>query len=605
MKKVKDAWTGNLTPKGYMVMKWSVGFGQFKIEKVCRTAFLNCYDLSHATVDRCCTSIKNGSMVYINNFYNDKTNSVLSKTEDSIKQNALIKYMRIHNFTMSVEQIAACKIPNNEVNLNAYGWMFHYFNLVGDIQPNKQDEIHLEPCTVTSVYLEYLNDLTLQYNHNGLITALTAEEKQSKTSYPHLSFTAFANFWNQYFPHVSIREFKAVSGKCNVCGKLSDLRKTAMSRLMKQEITTLHAFHRSAYMNERMAYAKRKFDALNYSSIYLSVITDGMAQAHCELPYGANLAQFSSKFGQHIQGVLLHGRGILIYRTFNTISNCANLQIHTMLLTLQHVKNTENQIPGVFYYQIDGGSENTAKAVIALCEYLVSKRLVIKIVLTRLMVGHTHEDIDGKFGTVWTYTREKSILTPDAYKRALYKCLKKKDSNDYVCVVDLIAIPDYKSFFEPCIDPKFERYCKEDQTQRQFIFEACDISDNFPLGVRTMYRAYAANNVIEIIDDPNEDVKLRAVCVEVSSFPTAESSGSIVDGMYILQKIPAAELFPFEFAKPAKNETNLRQPIIKTMNAVERYLGVNSRQKKDEWLDFIEMFPEGNENVHEYIKRLQ
>jgi len=158
-------------------------------------------------------------------------------------------------------------------------------------------------------------------------------------------------------------------------------------------------------MNERMEYSKRKFDSLSYSLSYLSIITDGMAQSHCELPYGTNLVQFSNKFGQHTQGVLLHGRGILIYRTFNTIPNCANVQIHTMLLTLQHVKKTEGRIPLVFYYQIDGGSENTARAVIAVCEYLISKKVVIKIVLTRLMLGHTHEDIDGKFGTIWTYTR--------------------------------------------------------------------------------------------------------------------------------------------------------------------------------------------------------
>ena len=35
----------------------------------------------------------------------------------------------------------------------------------------------------------------------------------------------------------------------------------------------------------------------------------------------------------------------------------------------------------------------------------MARGLVHQIVLTRLMVGHTHEDIDAKFAQVWKFCR--------------------------------------------------------------------------------------------------------------------------------------------------------------------------------------------------------
>lgn len=59
------------------------------------------------------------------------------------------------------------------------------------------------------------------------------------------------------------------------------------------------------------------------------------------------------------------------------------------------------------------------------------------------MVGHTHDDIDALFGTLWTHSRNKYLYTPQDYK-SLYSNIFK---NKMVRVVELTAIPDYKSFF--------------------------------------------------------------------------------------------------------------------------------------------------------------
>jgi hypothetical protein len=46
------------------------------------------------------------------------------------------------------------KIPNTEIASITFGWMKNYFSLVGDCQPNKDNEINLEPCTIKSIYDE-------------------------------------------------------------------------------------------------------------------------------------------------------------------------------------------------------------------------------------------------------------------------------------------------------------------------------------------------------------------------------------------------------------------------------------------------------------------
>lgn len=152
---------------------------------------------------------------------------------------------------------------------------------------------------------------------------------------------------------------------------------------------------------------------------YASIISDGMAQSHCQLPWQKNLSGNLPTLKQHIQGVILHGwRPTIFYRTFHNISNCANLQIHTLLLTLSRLLQLEGRLPDTLFYQVDGGSENVARVVIFLCELLVAKRVVKKVVLTRLPVGHTHADSDADFARIWSKVRVRYRFSFDSKSRS-------------------------------------------------------------------------------------------------------------------------------------------------------------------------------------------
>ena len=84
-------------------------------------------------------------------------------------------------------------------------------------------------------------------------------------------------------------------------------------------------------------YVCRLNQALFGKKDFLSIVTDGMAQQHCLLPWLANLTGFSKYLPQHLQGVFAHGRILRIFRTFHNVRNGANLQIHTLLMILEEI----------------------------------------------------------------------------------------------------------------------------------------------------------------------------------------------------------------------------------------------------------------------------
>jgi hypothetical protein len=68
-------------------------------------------------------------------------------------------------------------------------------------------------------------------------------------------------------------------------------------------------------MGERQAYYDRRRLGTEEPMRYFSSISDGMAQSHNELPWRGNLASFPIKLECHLQGVLVHGKHLLLYRT--------------------------------------------------------------------------------------------------------------------------------------------------------------------------------------------------------------------------------------------------------------------------------------------------
>lgn len=262
--------------------------------------------------------------------------------------------------------------------------------------------------------------------------------------------------WRKSFAHIKIRPYKNVPGKCELCLKVSMLRKSSQDAERRMNATQLHALHKSMYMAERKAYYDRMYQAKSFPQEFVGLISDGMAQNHCRLPHLANQVEFSSPLPQHLQGIIDSGKEFVVYRSFHTVHLTCDPAIYTLLLQLEtHVSPVTGNLPDTVYFQIDGGSENANKYMLAVCELLIIRRLCVKIVWTRLPVGHTHENIDAKFGVIWTAARNKTILTPDEYKNMIISSCSKKGQKTRV--VDVHIVPDFKAYFndEDCIDRAF------------------------------------------------------------------------------------------------------------------------------------------------------
>ena len=107
----------------------------------------------------------------------------------------------------------------------------------------------------------------------------------------------------------------------------------------------MHYYHRMTYMGERIKYALRRQQAQEMPSLYCSMISGGMAQNHCELPWYGNQKSAERKLPQHLQGVLNHGRNFTAYRTFHNVRGGGNLSVHCLLSSIEKCETRRKVVP--------------------------------------------------------------------------------------------------------------------------------------------------------------------------------------------------------------------------------------------------------------------
>lgn len=210
-------------------------------------------------------------------------------------------------------------------------------------------------------------------------------------------------------------------------------------------------------------------------------------------------------------------------------------------------ERTKN-FPEVIYIQIDGASENANKALIGMLELMVHKGMAREIHLNRVPTGHTHDDIDGIFGVVWSHMENKCSETIDQYKNILVEGFIKSKSSHSAVVVEVNAILDYAKIIKPHIDPTFANFAREENTQHSWLFQHVDKSIDFPLGIKTMYRAYSSDRVVEFIEKPKSEcvtpigklIVLDPVTVNCRWYPHGSTfdTRKDIEGFYLLSNIP-------------------------------------------------------------------
>ena len=236
-------------------------------------------------------------------------------------------------------------------------------------------------------------------------------------------------------------------------------------------------------MGERRCYHERILESLTSPDHFLSAVSDTMAQNHMMLPWIGNLAQPKVCLPQKMTAVLCHNRCFVGYRFFHNVGGGANASIYCMLRTLERIKEMEGRLPETFYYQVDGGSENSNLATLGYCEFIVARRLVDKVVVTRLIVGHTHCDIDAFFGVIWKKIRDATILTPQQYEEAIKEALASVGIP--IIIEDVFVVPDFQAFISPHLLDISRAF------KLQWIFEYIGYCESCSSGARPLCKACA------------------------------------------------------------------------------------------------------------------
>ena len=453
--------------------------------KLCVSSICFLYGISPNQIKRCAKKMKTFNTSDITSARSERGYNHRSYFGDDFSMEDVCRIFDDNGLDVGVMEQRAALVRSSSAHIDAMLWMENYF-FQFESQPNSK-QIHVDFTYKRTIYEEYRN-------------AANPSAPANK-----LSEGNFKELWSSLYDFVKIRKSKRISGKCWTCAYINELRQKQKGEEVMRACKHLMIMHRGGlFMLERLEYRRRIQEAVSLSpNTIMSSIIDGASQNHCTIPHPGENVEFSNGLEQHIEGVLTHGQGFTIYRSFPTVDADADFTIFCLLSELEKWRDNHKQnFPHTWYIQIDGGSENANKYLFAALEYIVAKRLVQKIVLTRLPVGHTHEDIDACFGVIASWYGRHIVHTPQEYAEAIEEAFGAEHSKLKCKVVDVFIVPNYQEFFATSIDPHFGRTHKMEWTQHQYRFEAITLSDHFPNGVKFTYRKFSSDKVVLIDKKP-------------------------------------------------------------------------------------------------------
>ena len=171
--------------------------------KCCRVGFMKFYGLTKYSLAELTDELKEST---------GHKHLVIKKilSEDDRPNDTILSQMREEaaklGFKWTKEMEGKLKLPRTDRAGDCYAWLANYFNLIADMVPNQEGEYHIDRLhSIKSLYEEYRN-------------AMCALNK-----IPY-EIEAFRTIRTECFEHVKVRSFKAVSSKCHICARLSELR---------------------------------------------------------------------------------------------------------------------------------------------------------------------------------------------------------------------------------------------------------------------------------------------------------------------------------------------------------------------------------------------
>ena len=165
-------------------------------------------------------------------------------------------------------------------------------------------------------------------------------------------------------------------------------------------------------------------------------------------------------------------------------------------------------------------------------------------------------------------------------------------------MVDVFAVPDFKTLLDDHLDKEFSAQSKNEKTQLQWTFEAVTPDAYFVNGVRVFYRAYAADKVVQIIEDSTKRCGVYAKNCDVFDYPMRDvKKGILVDGMTVLASLPTELPKPYPFVKGG------RELLDDVLLKVRQEFTQSQPSIVKAWTDWATNEAPASDSVDEYLIR--
>ena len=226
----------------------------------------------------------------------------------------------------------------------------------------------------------------------------------------------------------------------SLCDKCVEFIETRQKRLSKQEHEALKAKEHEHHMfvrRERGAYYLRRQDAHKHPDKYFSLIIDAADQSAFASPHFCNHKKQDDghwRIAQSLMGALVHGVQAFGFTFQQNIKHGSNITVealHRVVVWLWENKAQRGIFKqSVMYLQLDNTSKQCkSKYVLGYLALLVAWRVFKEIIVSFLLVGHTHEDIDQLFSRVAQYLRKHNALSRRGFRQAIIDAFRGKWTN--------------------------------------------------------------------------------------------------------------------------------------------------------------------------------
>ncbi|KAK3232572.1 hypothetical protein CYMTET_57076 [Cymbomonas tetramitiformis] len=216
--------------------------------------------------------------------------------------------------------------------------------------------------------------------------------------------------------NIRIRKKVEVSGMCSICDNLdarwAKLQASDPDHDAWKELTNLKESHSETHKYQRNCYDARRRESADPLGEIDSIALDGAANKNTVVPHAPHQVKHINEkkqnfFNLHLQLTIFHGCMLLFNLSFPwSKPKGANMMLTSftnLLVLLAFGHSGKRFFRKTLHLQVDGGSENWNRYTFGFCALLVHYGIYHNLVLHRLMVGHTHNDVDGWFGLMKMY----------------------------------------------------------------------------------------------------------------------------------------------------------------------------------------------------------